>query len=74
MRQDYYTTLLDKKAFETWFNLTELEQVKHTLQGSKVYKDYQRAIHNSDKAVTEYSDHYIDAITQDDFTLLEDYN
>ena len=58
---------------EAWHQLSTADQVKHTLQGSKVFKDYQRAIAEANDELSGYSDHYIDAIISiDKFEIVED--
>jgi hypothetical protein len=44
MAHDYIDSLLSKKSIEDWCNLTRTEVINHTLRGTKLYRDYQRAI------------------------------
>ncbi len=63
MRQDYYETLLNKRAVEKWHGLSIPEQIKHTLSNSKEYRSYQFAIrYDSDLEIPEYRDHWLDYI------------
>jgi hypothetical protein len=48
MRQDYYNTLIYKKALVDWHNMSQSDQIKHTLKGTKVYRAYQRALETAD--------------------------
>lgn len=51
MREDYYDTLLNKKACEVWHNMCREDQIVHILKGTKEYKDYQRAIKHGNSYV-----------------------
>jgi len=67
VRQDYYETLLNKRAVERWHGFSIPEQIKHTLSNSDEYKSYQSAIkYDNDLDIPEYRDHWLDYIeTQD---------
>ena len=51
MRHDYIDSLLAKKSIEQWCNLTRTEVINHTLRGTKLYRDYQRAIKHDNSVV-----------------------